>query len=441
MKTLSRNCLSLLLVLMAPLPLRSQPSNGDWNKVPLTALKVGVAEADITPAVGIPLAGYVGRTGGSTGIHDPLKVVAVVFDDGRSKAAILSFDSIQLLQADGDDLLRAITKVTNIPATHIVFNASHTHAAPWLSTDASYRQTVISRVVQAVQVAVDRRKPVSLGYGEGAIDFNINRRAINAEGKSVIGLNPSGPNDKRVKILRIDADDSIEPLALVKNAACHANVFRDANKQISADFPGLAKSFVERAFNGRTTAMYLQGCAGDLRANLPPLSTGWRNGSEADMTWAAWSLGAEAVQVSVALRVSEQLQRRSRDLKIFAAADTLHLAADPEKLKNPSALKRDRIEKGKIIFPIRTLAIGEFLFISLPGEPVIEYGLGIEQDLASLGKKVFVLGYGAGDVGYIPVKRMMPEGGYETEGPYWAESEAAIRAGVKNLVSKMFSQK
>jgi hypothetical protein len=415
----------------------AQASTGAWDKVPLTELKAGAAEADITPRVGIRLAGYAERTGPSTGVHDPLKAVALVFDDGQRRAAIVSFDSIQLLQAEGDAISQAITAATGIPADHILLNASHTHGAPWLRTDEAHQREVIAKVAAAVKEAAGKLRRVSLGYGEGAIDFNISRRTINAQGKAEGKLNPHGVVDRRVKLLRVDADDSVEPMAVVMHLACHPNVFRGENTEISADFAGLAKSFVERSFNRKTTAMFLQGAGGDLRTNLPPVGGGYRNGSEADMTWAAYSLGAEAVQVAVGLRVREKLLERPKEFKIAAATGVLRLEPDPQKLKSGRGFRRDRIEEGKIVFAIRALAVGDFLFVGLPGEPVVEYGLGIEKDLAPLGKKVFVLGYTAGNAGYIPVERMLDEGGYETEGPYGRGTEKAIREGVKKLVNDM----
>jgi neutral ceramidase len=430
-------CLALLCAARAAY---AQASTGAWDKVPLTDLKAGVAEADITPRVGIKLAGYAERTGPSTGVHDPLKAVALVFDDGQSRAVIISFDSIQLLQAEGDAITEAVTAATGIPATHILLNASHTHGAPWLRTDEAHQREVVAKVAAAVKEAVGKLRRVSLGYGEGAIDFNISRRTLNAQGKAEGKLNPQGVVDRRVKVLRVDAGDAVEPLAVVMHLACHPNVFRGENTEISADFAGLAKAFVERSFNGRTTAMFLQGAGGDLRTNLPPVGGGYRNGSEADMAWAAYSLGAEAVQVAVALRVREKMLERPKEFRIAAATDLLRLDPDPQKLKSARTFRRDRIEGGKIVFPIRALSVGDFLFVGLPGEPVVEYGLGIEKDLAPLGKKVFVLGYTAGDAGYVPVEHMLDEGGYETGGPYGRGTERAIREGVKKLVEGMLRQ-
>ena len=408
----------------------AQPGSGPWDAVPLTSLKVGIADADITPKVGTPLGGYSNRPGPSTGVHDPLRAVAVVFDDGKARAAIVSFDLVNLRAADGEAIFAAIEQTARIPRARVILNASHTHASHSLGTGSAARAEVAARAAGAVAEAIRRLRPSSLGYGEGTIDFNINRRVIGVDGKAKTGLNPEGIVDRRVKVLRIDQGDAVEPAGIILSAACHPNVLRHQNLQISADFPGIAKTFIERSFAGRTVAMYLQGATGDLRANLPsldPRDAFGRNGSEADLVWAGHGLGGEVVKVATGLRVREKLGQRKRQLTLASAAGVVEVTPDPRKV--PSG--------AKLSLPIRVLAVGDFLFVSLPGEPVVEYGLGIERDLAPLGKTVFVLGYGAGDVGYIPVEHMIDEGGHEANGPFGHGSEKTIRDGVATLVHRL----
>lgn len=429
--------LGLLLILNTP-----QLMAQETETIPMTDLKAGVAKVNITPPIGIPLGGYKAREGPATGIHDPLHAVVIVFDDGENRAAIISLDIIQISQLVGDSIRNAIEKATGIQGEYVIINASHTHASPWPETDIHYQNEVIAKVAGATRIAKSRLRPVSLGYGEGKIDFNTSRRFIDAEGKCQGKLNPKGLCDHRVKVLRIDDGDSLEPMAIIMHAVCHANVFRGANTEVSGDFPGIAKAFVERTFCNRTTAMFLQGCTGDIRPNLPDFGiegSGYgRSGSEADITWCAWTLGTEAVRVATKLRVHEQLIQRERNLKIAAAMDILELDANAEKLKEIT-WPRDRIVNGKCLIPIKVIKIGNFWFIGLPGEPVVEYGLKIEKEMAGLGK-VFVMGYTTGDAGYIPVEHMFKEGGYEAQCPYTPSCEKEILNTVNQLVTSILEK-
>ena len=411
------------------------------DTVPLTDIKAGVGKVDITPPIGVHLVGYGDRKGPSTDIHSPLHAVVIVFDDGKTRAAIVSLDLLFVSQPDGDAIRKAIEEATGISGDHIIINVSHTHGGPKL---AHHREEICAKLAGAAILALSRLRPVSLGYEEGKIDFNVNRRCIDEQGKCYSGLNPKGICDHRVKILRIDDGDSIEPMAVIMHAVCHANVFRGANTEISSDFPGYAKTFVERNFGDSTTTIFLQGCTGDIRPNLPSVG-GWRSsiddfgrsGNEVDMIWCGWTLGAEAVKIVTKLRVRELVSKRSNVFKISTGYDILKLRLNEEKLKT-TTVNKEHIENGKLIFPIRVIKIGNIWFISLPGEPVVEYGLKIEREMDGLGK-VFVLGYDAGYLGYVPVSHMFKEGGYEAECPLTTSCEKDIINGVKRLVDNMIN--
>jgi len=74
--------------------------------------------------------------------------------------------------------------------------------------------------------------------------------------------------------------------------------------------------------------------------------------------------------------------------------------------------------------------------VLVPGEPVIEYALRIEEAMRGPGH-VFVLGYTTGDSGYIPVAHMFAEGGYETQGAYTPDTEHQILEGILRLVDSI----
>ena len=427
----------LLLILITPQLMGETPET-----VPMTNLKAGVGKVDITPPIGIPLGGYQGRQGPATGIHDPLYAVVFVFDDGETRAAIVSLDIIQVFQQVGDSIRSAIQSATGIQEDHIIINASHTHGSPWIDTDIHYQKEIIAKTAGAARIAVSRLRPVSLGYGEGKIDFNTSRRFVDAEGKCHSKLNPEGICDHRIKILRIDDGDSLEPMAVIMHAVCHANVFSGGNTEVSGDFPGIGKTFVEKAFGNRTTALFLQGCSGDIRPNLPgiddPNASYGRSGSEADMIWCGWTFGTEVVRVATKLRVHEQLIQRESHSNITAAMTTLELDADAERFSKVT-WPRARIVDGKCLLPIRVIKIGNIWFVGLPGEPVVEYGLQIEKNIEGLGK-VFVMGFSAGDAGYIPVERMFKEGGYEAECAYTPSCEKVVLNGVNQLVKEVIEK-
>jgi hypothetical protein len=412
------------------------------------SLQAGVFKVNITPSVVVPLGGYPERNGPATGIRDELNAVAIVFDDGKTRVAIVTIDVIQVKYNEGLKIYHAIKRETGITDENIIINASHTHGSPWLEKDSLYCNEVIEKVAGAVKIALANLHPVSIGYGEGEINFNVSRRVPLADGKVVPGLNPKGITDHRVKVLRIDDANNITiPLALIFHAVCHPNVFRGENTKVTADYPGEAKNFIERNFGNETTALFLQGCAGDIRAYLPDLRKGpeyvtsfGRNGSETDMRWCGWSVGAEVVKTAVWLGVNEQMEQRQIDNTIISASDSIKVDAQ----KKPNASwPREHIEGGKALLPIKVLSIGKICFVALPGEPVVEYGFKIEDKLKEIGfDHVFVMGYAAADAGYIPTRKMYDEGSYEaSDSAFSPDCEDHIVEKVMQLAGNLLKAK
>jgi neutral ceramidase len=404
-------------------------------------LRAGVAKVDITPPITIPLGGYGNRQGPATGIRDPLFAAVIVFDDGENKAVLITADLLQVFQETGDSIRTAINRITGIPGDYVIINVSHTHGSPWLETDINYKNEVIAKIAGAVAIAANRLQPVSMGYGEGRIDFNINRRCLDEQGRCYDCLNPEGICDHRVKVLRIDIDNRPQPMAVLMHAVCHANVLRGSNTLVSADYPGVAKTFVERAFDERTVCLFLQGCCGDIRPYLPSTDTtsrGYgRSGSEVDLVGCGYSLGAEVVKVAAALRIREQANKRQRNFRITAVSDILELIADSTRAAEIS-FPREHIVNGRAEIQIRAMRIGFIWFFGLPGEPVVEYGLQIERGMSQQ-DRIFVMGYTAGNAGYIPVEHMFEEGGYEAECPFTPACEREILTGYTHLVDRIRS--
>ena len=175
-------------------------------------LRAGVAKVDITPDVsaGLPVVGH-RRT--VFEIRDPLRAGVLVLDDGANKAAIVTLDTIGAWDEMVHLARERIEKLTSIPAANIMVTASHNHSGPGFDADSVWGKSLIDKIGTAAKNAAATMRPVTVGYGEDRIGFNINRRKV-IDGRAVVRLNPDGPNDQRVKVLRFDDGKSLAPLAV-----------------------------------------------------------------------------------------------------------------------------------------------------------------------------------------------------------------------------------
>lgn len=365
-------------------------------------LRVGVAKVDITPTdmAGVTVVGHRREV---TGVRDPLRAGVLLLDDGETKAAIVTLDTIGAWEDMVKLARERIEKETKVPAANIMVAAAHNHSGPGYSENSKWGAELINKLGAAAKEAAGNMRAATMGYGEDRIGFGINRRKV-IDGRAIVRLNPDGPNDPRVKVLRFDDGKSLTPMAVVMHAVCHPCFFTWGDKgsapypkgypKMSADFPGEAQSFVEMVYGQKTSVMFLQGCAGDIRPNLPGYP--YRCADEADIQWAGRDLGG-AVARALSLSVTrEKLKQRETFYQIRTARSILDL---------PGKERPVRAE-------MQALKVGPYLFLTMPGEPMVEYGFKLEAAIADRAIPIIV-GYANGNIGYIPTSDAYAVGGYE----------------------------
>jgi neutral ceramidase len=94
---------------------------------PKSVFKAGFAERDISPAVGMEQPGGYGKAYHQS-FHDPWKVRAAVFDDGRARVAIVGIDALFIRRQTVQSIRTAIQKKCGIEPHSILISASHTHS-------------------------------------------------------------------------------------------------------------------------------------------------------------------------------------------------------------------------------------------------------------------------------------------------------------------------
>ncbi len=365
-------------------------------------LKAGVAKIDITPpdAMAVKIVGHVRQV---TGVRDPLRAGVLILDDGETKAAIVTLDTIGAWEDMVRDARARIEAETGVPAANILVAASHNHSGPGYVENMRWAADLIKKLGTAAKQAAESMKPVNIGYCEETISFGINRRKT-YDGRAVVSLNPDGPNDPRVKVLRFDDGSTLTPLAVIMHAVCHPCFFTWGDKgsqpypkgypKMSADFPGEAQTFVEMCYANKTSALFMQGCAGDIRPNLPGYP--YRCADEADIQWAGRDLGGAVARAAAFSLTREQLRKRQTFYPIRVASEIVELPG----------------KEGPVRAELMAMKIGPFLLLTMPGEPMVEYGFKLEKAIADRATPIIV-GYANGNIGYIATAEAHTVGGYE----------------------------
>lgn len=388
-------------------------------------LSAGSAKVDITPPPDTPVFGHPRKTSGA---RDPIRAGVLLLDDGKTKAAIVTLDLIN----SGDKLVKAVREVvsskTGVPPENILVATSHNHSAANFETETAWAKDVIEKLGAAAAQASAEMRKVTVGYGEDTIGFGINRRKV-IDGRAVVRLNPDGPNDRRVKVLRFDDGRSLTPMAVLMHAVCHPCFFTwgdnatppypEGFPKMSADFPGEAQTFVEKSYDGQTRALFLQGCAGDIRPNLP--GDPYRCADEADIQWAGRELGGAVVRALARSMIREVRSTRPAAYKLRVASERITLPG----------------KDGPVESELMAMKIGPYLLLTMPGEPMVEYGFKLEQSIADRAIPIIV-GYANGHVGYIATADAYKVGGYEpTQSPLLPAAEPELLRGLNRLADKV----
>lgn len=418
----------LLLIGTLSLPLFAFGQVDETGQFPVESnLRAGVAKVDITPTE-VEDYEVIGHRRKVTGVRDPLRAGVLILDDGDTKAAIVTTDLINAYQPFVELARDRIEKDTGVPSANIMVTASHNHSGPSFEPDTDYGRELIDKLGTAAKQAASDMRTVSVGYGVDEIDFSINRRKV-IDGRVVVRLNPDGPNDPRVKVLRFDDGKSLTPMAVVMHAVCHPCFFTWGDKgsgpyphgfpMMSADFPGNAQTFVEDVYDGETSALFMQGCGGDIRPNLPGYP--YRCADEADMQWASRDLGSAAVRALAESLTREELRKRETFYPIRVASEVAELPG----------------KEGVVEAELMAIKVGPFLFLTMPGEPMVEIGFKLEQAIADRAIPIIV-GYANGGIGYIATKDSYEVGGYEPKSsPLTPEAEAVILTELGRLADRV----
>ena len=398
--------------------------------------EVGIARADVTPPVGIMLAGFAARHGPSDDVYDPLQAVAVAIDGGATPVLIVGADLLGFYDLT-PHIRSGVSEATGIPEARIVLNGSHTHCGPCIRAvdverhgplDMGYVGRLVDTVVDVSTQAWEGRAPATLRFGVGACAFGTSRRKPDPDAPGLVlrAMQPyhEGTHDHEAPVLTVESPEGALR-GILYSYACHPT--SRGGTSIGGDYPGLAHDYIEQRHPG-VIPCFLQGCGGDQKPRPPETGSGsFGQRTIEQVREIGDELGREVCEV--AARDDLAPVRGA----IQATQTVLTLGTEPLNVEHARQCLTDRreyvrnwaehqlamIERGtpvatEVPFEVQTIAFGTSLaVVTLAAEACVEHGLRLKRDLKPHFENVLVLGYSNAIAGYVPVKRQIPEGGYE----------------------------
>lgn len=423
-----------------------------------TPIKVGFAERDITPSLGMEQPGGYGKSYHQS-FHDSCKVRVSVFDDGRTKVAFVGVDALFVPRTLVLKTRAGIEKACGILPQNVMIGASHSHSSGPIgmihpgdfddasdlvkdlaykhssNADPGYVMQVEKAIIDAVTWADKNKVPAQLGFGSGKEDtVAFNRRLKMKNGQSWSHPRPgnpdiidyAGPIDPEVGVIAAWNMQG-DLIGVMVNYACHCTTNPGG---ISANWVQYLEEVLQGGLKTKATVVFLQGASGDI-TQVDNLAKRTQLSGEAMSKLVGGRIGAEAIKVILGMA-------KASDLKVDAKSTTWPIKRrlpDPSRVKTalefvqnkqPDSSAEWLFAKELVLLDamlkketaveveVQALQVGPAVFVSNPAEFFVENGLRIKKE--SPFPFTYPVELANGCVGYVPTEEAFAPsgGGYET---------------------------
>ncbi|MBD2864735.1 neutral/alkaline non-lysosomal ceramidase N-terminal domain-containing protein [Paenibacillus oceani] len=422
-------------------------------------MKIGLAEVNVTPPLGMQIPGYGPKSRHATGVKDELFAKAMVIESGEAVLAFIVIDILSLELDSSDRIRNRVHAYTGIPAEQVMVSCTHTHTGPPRPLDEAalaYYPTLEEKSADAAILAYGKREEAKIGCGRGNEDsVAFNRRFFMKNGglltnPGVLNPNidrPEGPIDPEVLVVRIDNAQG-EPLGIVSNYAVHTDCV--GGTEYSGDYPAFISRTIKQLYGESVVSLFFQGACGNINhidvlgrhdPKIIPHRVRMGNilGREIAKVRDKTSSDSSEVVLSAASRFVSVSERALREHEVEWAHSTLAALRDvpDDELSGRQAMEKARAEQrlesirqplGSRDYEIQVAAIGDLAVVALPAEIFVEFGLEIKEKSPYPYTIINELSNGSGN-GYVCTPEAYDRGGYEPTGTKFAEEAGGLFVG------------
>jgi len=378
--------------------------------------RASVVKIDITPDTPQWLLGYGPRQ--STGVHDHLFHRIVAMDDGKTQFFLISTDICLYSPSLYDQVTKELSAQMGIKRLQVWWSVTHTHSAPEVGPpglgdvflkgryehdhNTQYTARAKQQLLDGIKEAREKLEPARLGVGWAYASATINRRARNEDGPAFLGLNPDGPVDHQIGLLRLEKADG-KLLALIANYGMHGTVLGPENNLITGDAPGMVADYVEEKLGA--PMLYINGAAG----NQAPIYTVYPDFESGHLKQ------FEVLVGDPILAANARLGPTTSEVELTLGETTVETPRKAGLEWAPDLgdyLRRTSTGATMVRLPVRFLQINKDIAIwAAPLELFCEISMDVRNQ--SPFPYTFYFGYTNGWLGYLPTKAEFAHGGYE----------------------------
>jgi hypothetical protein len=379
------------------------------------SLRASASRVEITPAAeDFPYTAPGERP--YVGVHDQIYARALVFDDGKQRAAVVMVEVTKLPDPVG--LARAVAREIKAPEANVLVAATHTHNVPLVffhekepnALQARQIEQLTQGALSAVRNAYASLQPARIAFKRGEAWVNVN----NGEQAGLTsGYDPNGYSDKTLTVLRVSKEDGT-PIALLVNYATHGEVMfrsatRDGGYEVSGDLPGAVSRILEGAKEAAPVVLYSPAAEADqttLKSLQPP--AGSLPG--ADEGAAGWALlNVQARRVALAVQGVLVAMPQGESTARIEAASAMPSCPGQHMRRDPATHAISTEDTPPVGIPLSVLRISDIVLAGVGGDVASEIGRQFKAALP--GTEAMLITMANGGLGYL-----LPDASYDHPG-------------------------
>lgn len=419
-------------------------------------IKAAMTRADITPPLGLELAGYPHYPRNNTGFHDPLYAACMYLNNGKQEVALVTLDLLFFSKKHVAAARRLAKEKCGIDEQNIMISCSHTHSGPWASgrLDIESLEAGKEQPKEYVQTVINTIADIICNAKNNSFNAYFTSGVTVCGAESGIGGNrriPGGPHDPLVSVMAIkDETDTVR--GIMVNYTLHPTFIHEWSNVCTADYPCYLKMQLEE-MEPNALVGFAQGTSGNQSSRY------YRQGESYDeaervgrilgkaahtvLEKAKWTselpIKVASSEIELELRdfgtEEELIAQVEHDEKIYKElyakyGDSenreeyyLWQNANLKLLGSEDQLGYVRMQKAGINVEllsdeapaeIHIIRLGGTLIVGLPGELFVEYGLYIKA-LAGFGTVIINELANGCLPGYLYTPESLVTGGYETD--------------------------